>query len=95
MKYVIFSNSSARLAPVILPEAMSHRSAKALLIVSDNFMDDWKPYSAGFFKVVEHDDQFKWAVEVYGESETLKLKPLPDDELIIATVLAGAKDYAV
>lgn len=72
MKYVIFKYRQL-LMPVIIPQHVTHSQVK---------IDDAFPVSAGFFKINRIG-----LCQVYGESESLKLKPAEGDEDLLNAVL--------
>ena len=72
MKYIIFQENDI-LKPVIFPDHINHSEIK---------LDKAIPISAGFLTINEFG-----MVEVYGQSESLKLKPKEDDDKILQNVL--------
>lgn len=75
MKYVVFQYKKTGVVDVILfSELFVHSEVK--------YGKGWKPVSAGFYSFKE--------MKPYSESESLKLKPHNQDELLIATRLLGS-----
>lgn len=73
MKYIIFKEKSL-LKPIIFPDHIAH----AEITLSKESI----PISAGFLTINEFG-----MVEVYGQSESLRLKPKEDDDKILQNVL--------
>lgn len=74
MKYVIFKMKAGLLIPVIVPQHCTHSQVS---------VEGGEPISAGFFRFIGNSK----LVEVYGESESLKLKPGERDEALLTGVL--------
>ena len=79
MKYVVVANNQGFLFPILFPDQLAHSQ------VVEN-MAGVKPVSAGFVAI-------KGGVTIYGESESLKLKPLPGDETLITLTLGGFDSF--
>jgi len=75
-KYVMIE-SACGLFPVIFPAAMVHSDVANGL--------GGKPVSAGYFRTRIEDGKIK--VSCYGDSQSLKLKPVKDDELYLEILL--------
>lgn len=74
MKYVIFKHKQL-LMPVIIPEHVTHSQIKIV---------GAKPISAGFF------ENERGIVNTFGKSESLNLKPKPEDARLIENTLYNA-----
>jgi hypothetical protein len=77
MKYIVYQWYGTEL-PIVFPECVSHNTFK-----------DLSPISAGFWKITSLEGK-PTGVEVFGESNTLKLKSRQEDADIIEHLLQNA-----
>lgn len=74
MKYVMFTNKKSGFKlPVLFAEMFTHASA--------SMGNEWVATSAGFIN--------SFSLRVSGASESLQLKPAPDDQDIISAIITG------